>query len=370
MLLTTVAVAEDVPEPVRQRELAAHALDHWDGDGRFDAIVDLLRNVCDVPIALVSLVEADRQRFLGRSGIDVAETPRSVSFCAHAMLLPEIMLVPDAAADARFANNALVTGAPGIRFYAGAPLVSRTGIPLGALCVIDTVPRAGLTALQAQTLQVLAANVVAILDARREAEARALVARELAHRIKNLFTVVASLIHFAGRDPDAENGRRLLIERMTALASAHELIVPGTGVGGELGSSLHEVMARIFAPHMTDAARLSIAGADLDLDAESVTAMALVFHEMATNAVKYGSLSSDRGTVDVQIADLGDDVTIDWRELGGVALSDEQGDVGFGTRLVDTVVTRQLSGSIERNWTQSGLHVHIRLPRRHPRSTD
>lgn len=116
-----------VSEPERARELASFGLDQWDGDARFDAIVDLLRNLCDVPIALVSLVESERQRFLGRAGLDATETPRSVSFCAHAMLLPEIMVVPDATRDPRFSDNPLVTGDPGIRFYAGAPLVSRSG---------------------------------------------------------------------------------------------------------------------------------------------------------------------------------------------------------------------------------------------------
>lgn len=95
------------------------------------------------------------------------ETPRETSFCAFAMLGDEIMEVPDARHDPRFSHNVLVTGAPHIRFYAGAPLVDRGGVPLGALCIIDDKPRSALTALQRQGLVVLADAVKAVFDLHR-----------------------------------------------------------------------------------------------------------------------------------------------------------------------------------------------------------
>ena len=137
------------------------------GFNALDQITDFAAALCDAPIALISIVEEDRQRFLARTGLDAEETPRDLSFCAHAMMGDAIFLISDAQGDERFADNALVTGPPQIRFYAGAPLVSGDGVPLGALCVIDTSPRDGLTPLQRQGLEVLARQVVVQLEGRR-----------------------------------------------------------------------------------------------------------------------------------------------------------------------------------------------------------
>lgn len=131
-------------------------------------LTDFAAALCDAPIALVSLVEERRQAFLARTGLEVSETPRETSFCQHAMVQDVIMVVPDAAADARFRDNKLVTGDPFVRFYAGAPLTTEQGVPLGALCVIAHAPRPdGLTPLQRQGLLVLADDVMSRFAASR-----------------------------------------------------------------------------------------------------------------------------------------------------------------------------------------------------------
>jgi GAF domain-containing protein len=109
---------------------------------RFDRIVQFAAQEFDVPIALITLVDEQRQWFKARVGLDACETSREVSFCGHAILQPEPFVIEDALADARFADNPLVTGAPSIRFYAGAPLALRPhGSAAGTLCLIDTRPR-------------------------------------------------------------------------------------------------------------------------------------------------------------------------------------------------------------------------------------
>lgn len=134
----------------------------------FDDLTDLAAHICEAPIALISLVDEDRQWFKSRVGLSVGETSRDISFCAHAILKSDLFIVPDATKDPRFKNNPLVAGKDKIRFYAGAPLVTPDGYALGTLCVLDKKPR-NLSPDQEQALRVLAHHVVSQLELRRHA---------------------------------------------------------------------------------------------------------------------------------------------------------------------------------------------------------
>ena len=125
----------------------------------FDSLTDLAAQTFSVPIALISLVDSERQWFKSRVGLDVDHTHRDISFCQHAILSDDVLVVEDAARDARFCDNPLVVGAPNIRFYAGAPLITREGFRLGTLCIIDTVPRAFAQS-EALRLQAIARSVM------------------------------------------------------------------------------------------------------------------------------------------------------------------------------------------------------------------
>ena len=132
----------------------------------YDDFTLLASSICEVPIALISLVDAERQWFKSKVGLEVSETARNISFCGHTILSNETLVVNDALSDSRFVYNPLVTSDPSIRFYAGAPLISPEGHALGSLCVIDRQPRV-LLASQKTALEALARQVVSQLELRR-----------------------------------------------------------------------------------------------------------------------------------------------------------------------------------------------------------
>jgi len=480
----------DVDAIDRAAVLAAFGLDELEDDAELVAISRFAANLCQAPAAMVSVVETERQRFLAREGLDARETPRSTSMCATAMLGEGPLIVPDATKDERFAAMSLVTGEAHLRFYAGAPIVSEEGVPIGALCVIDTEPRPdGLTPLQREGLTVLAANARrrlaarrANLSAEREIEAREhhlrdimdglpqiawsataegrfdyfnsrwqemsglpaptrtedwhqvvhpddapetferwgkclergevfeseyrfrqadgswrwvlsravpiagqdggrrwfgtvtdidsnhrlsenrdLLARELSHRIKNIFAVVASLIALRARKhPELGAFAQELSAAIHALGRAHDYVRP---LEGRKGDRLSGLLADLLAPYGDkDATRVLIAGNDCPIGPRAATPLALVFHELATNSVKYGALSAPSGRVEVTVDCDADRAHICWRELGGPSPDEPDEEQGFGSRLVEMAVRGQLQGTLTREWAAEGLVATLEVP--------
>ncbi|KQS05111.1 histidine kinase [Sphingomonas sp. Leaf357] len=483
--------------------MAKHDIESLRDAANLQGITDFAAALCEAPIALVSLVEERRQTFLARTGLNASETPRETSFCAFAMLDHEIMIVPDAARDPRFAENPLVTGDPNIRFYAGAPLIADDGMPLGSLCIIDTEPRAGLTVLQQQGLTTLAEAVMARLRDSRDAaawrdadnanhralteshnrfrvladsmpqmvwstlpdgyhdyynarwydftgvpegstdgeewngmfhpddqerawavwrhslatgdpyqveyrlrradgeyrwtlgralplrneageivrwfgtctevheqkqasEEREVIAQELSHRIKNIFAVISGLIGFAARaNPGFRGISDDLRERVTALGRAHDFVRPHSAQSRPAAaqSSLHGLLDELFRPYQQgEGMRISVIGGDVNIDDRSATPLALLFHELATNATKYGALANDDGRIMVEIAPNDDRVCLTWSETGGPHVVGTPEPSGFGSQLIEMSAVRQLGGTVDRDWRREGLVVTTCIP--------
>ena len=163
-----------------------------DPETGFDDLVELARTLADTPVALVSLIDAERQWFKARAGLDVTETPRSVAFCDHAIRGEEVLVVLDAARDPRFASNPLVTGSPFIRFYAGAPIRTPEGHAIGTVCVIDTRPRGRFDL--APALAALARQASAVIELRRIARIDAAVRADALRDRERLWTLTHDLM--------------------------------------------------------------------------------------------------------------------------------------------------------------------------------
>jgi two-component system, NtrC family, sensor kinase len=135
----------------------------------YDDVTALASLICATPISMVSLVDADRQWFKSKVGVEAQETPRSSSFCAHTIGTARTLVVADAQKDPRFMDNPLVVGDPRIRFYAGAPIVEAGGHVMGTVCVIDTAPRQ-ISPIQIAALEALARHTMALIEMRRTIE--------------------------------------------------------------------------------------------------------------------------------------------------------------------------------------------------------
>src|SRR5215470_12489764 len=154
-------------ESERLRTLRAYRILDTKPEERFEDLTKLAALICGTPISLISLIDTQRQWFKSKFGLDMNETPRAQAFCTHAIMQPEMFVVPDASRDERFAQNPLVTGDPHIRFYAGAPLAARDGHLLGTICVIDREPHT-LTPAQTEALRIVSRLVIADIELRRD----------------------------------------------------------------------------------------------------------------------------------------------------------------------------------------------------------
>jgi two-component system, sensor histidine kinase len=205
-------------ELARLRKLNLYRILDTPSEEAFDRITRLVADFIDVPIALVSLVDSERQWFKSKQGLDASETPREIAFCAHAILGNDLFVVEDASKDLRFLDNPLVADDPSIRFYAGAPLTTPDGLNLGTLCAIDRTPRT-LTEKQARLLTDLASVVVDELELR------------IALR--------------SAMNDVADNVSRSALKNEFISMVSHELRTPLTPIKGALGLLTHKTFSEI-----------------------------------------------------------------------------------------------------------------------------
>ena len=203
-------------------------------------------------------------------------------------------------------------------------------------------------------------------EQKAQAEQNEILGRELSHRIKNIFAVITGLIGLsARRHPENRDFARTLQERIAALGRAHEFVRPHSERSRPevVAESLRAVLEDVLSPYPAQSeGRLKIDGEDFRLDDRGATPIALLIHELATNATKYGALSVENGTVVLTISRDNDVAQIEWLERGGPILTGEPDHEGFGTKLAELSIVNQLGGTLVRNWDPEGFGATVRVP--------
>lgn len=196
----------------------------------YEELVKLASELCEVPISLITLIDSNRQWFKARIGLDLPETPRTIAFCAHAILNDSLMTIEDATHDERFSDNPLVTDEPDIRFYAGMPLITPDGYKLGTLCVIDRKPRK-LSPLQKRGLEVLANQVIKLLELRlKNRELKELVQLQskmlsvISHDVRGPLNSLQVLLEFIGSETNPEEIKEVLEDALKLISNGRDLL--------------------------------------------------------------------------------------------------------------------------------------------------
>lgn len=359
-------------------------------DAAFDEVVEVLSAICDAPIALIALIDSDRQWFKAKIGTAIPETPRELSFCAHAILEPGMLIVPDAQKDARFQDNPLVTGEPNLRFYAGALLETEDGLPLGTVCVLDYKPRE-LDERQKRALQLMARQVMRqlelgrMLEAEKQARQRAedlaeqnaVLAREIDHRVKNSLQIVSSMLSLQGRQAVSADVRGQLAEaenRVRAVSAVHEALHRAAQSDRVAVDQFLHSLCRQIAGNSPPNVELSSVAEPAAIRSDQASAVGLLVNELVANAFKHAFPGGRHGTVRIEGERDGGDYILRICDDGAgmrlraqpSSLDSEPGaeaGTGLGMRIL-AALAQQLETHLDQIDTQQGttLQVRFQLP--------
>ncbi|KQT60568.1 MULTISPECIES: sensor histidine kinase [unclassified Aureimonas] len=335
----------------------------------FDRVTNLVARLLRAPVALVTILDRDRQFFKGEIGLPEPwhsrrETPLTHSFCQYVVRTEAPLVVADARSHPLVCDN-LAIGDLGVEAYIGHPIRRADGVVIGSLCAIDVVPRTW-TEEEEELLADLAGIIETELSLRQEIRrreeaeaARMLLMREMEHRVKNSFAKVQAIVSLTLRGQgDAVALREAVVERIAALARTQSLLADA----GSRGTTVGEILANELC-HYDEGVRGTL-GSHLTFDGETVrvsdeeaVSIGMVAHELGTNAAKYGAIAKG-GFIHVAWREMDGEgrrrLRLEWRETG-VAISAQPVTRGFGSKLLETLVVRQHNGSITRDWPGSGL---------------
>jgi signal transduction histidine kinase len=315
----------------------------------YDDIVRLVAQICETPMANISFVDRDRQWFKSVVGLEDRETPRDVAFCGHTILDDALFVVEDAAADERFADNPLVTGSPGIRFYAGMPLVTPDGFRLGALCAIDAKPRS-LNQEQKEALATLSRHVVNLMELRAKERAlselsdlKTRMLAIMAHDLRSPMAAVSSAIALLTDEELSDQDRLSVVQELGWLLESTQTLIENvvTWATGEMKekepSSSELVDLRDVAQELLESLThsCSVKGNRLVANINGVKPVQsnrhiiqFVLRNLVNNANKF----TEDGDIEIAADQLDSEVVVTVRDTG-IGMSSEQVDGLFDWRV-------------------------------------
>lgn len=347
----------------RQAKLAATGLMDSPPEDIFDRAVRLATKVTGRPVGLLSLVDGSRQFFKAQQGLtgwaaEDRQTPLSHSFCQHVVDQDAPLRVTDAREDPLLRDNLAIPDLDVIA-YLGVPVRGPDGSPLGSFCVIDDAPYEWNDE-ELAALEDITAMIEAEISLREAAKQRDMVLDEMNHRMKNVFTLVSGMIRQTERaSADKKAMSEALSGRLQALSMAHSLVIPSAS-RPEKDVTLNELAESVLAPHPK--AQIATDGPDITLGPKAAVAFALILHELATNAAKYGAFCDGSGQIDMTWGIAEDQLSLSWREVLAREIAGQENTAGFGSRLLQMNVESQLNGVLKRDLTPRGMHVSMAVP--------
>lgn len=328
-----------------------------------DEIVKLAAEICGVPVAMISLVDDDRQWFKARTGIELESTPIEMSICAHAIEANEDLEIINTASDPRTADNPLVTGAENVQFYAGALMSDDSNLPIGTLCVLDHKPKQ-LSDFQKRALRVLANQAMRQIELRQALGAAELLRKEVDHRVKNSLQSLEALIRIQIRG-EAEQSAKTALEavqrRLAMVSQLHEaLYLSDAGAAVNLADFVGRI-AKAAEAQMPQGVTVTCELEAFDVDSRSASSVGMVVTEAMTNAAKYAF--ADQGGVFRISGQLkaGHYVLRCVDDGPGASGQDATGGTGLGARIMKAAA-QQLNGELETRDAAPGHEVCLSWP--------
>lgn len=329
----------------------------------FDEITKLAAEICNVPIAMISLVDKDRQWFKAKVGIDAAGGEIENSICAHAITSQDYLEIPDTTADPRTSDNAFVTGDDAIRFYAGALLEDGKNLPLGTLCVLDQKPHV-LNDFQRRALQVLANQAMRQIELRKALADAEILRKEVDHRVKNSLQSLEALIRLQARSektPEARSALDAVQGRLATISRLHEaLYLTDSGSSIDISAFLSKVI-RSTQEQMPDVVTVSVQIEQCELSSRSASSVGMIVNEAMTNAAKYAYEGRKRGSFAVTGQNIDGLYHLRCIDDGPGLPKGHRSGTGLGMRIL-MAAAEQLGGELQTPNRDTGTEIKVAWP--------
>lgn len=329
----------------------------------YDDIAEFAAALCETPIAVVNFIDADRQWFKAEIGLGCSELPLDDSICSHAILELDFLEIQDTFKDSRTSDNPLCLAEGGLRFYAGALIKTKDGLPLGTVCVLHTQPHQ-LNDVQKAGLRLLANKVMQELELRAQIEQLGLLRREMDHRVKNSLQSIASMVRVYARalDERGQDVLRAIKRRIDATALVHQELHEATEANAVPMLQFLTRLSRLMEDTLPEGVTFDVTSEAFIRSPEEATAIAVILTEFVANSVKHGFANGKEGeiTANVYLKETGQ-IGFEAQDNGwGTAAPDRPEDAadGLGMRIV-AAAANMLGGKIDTETTSSGHRIAL-----------